>query len=29
MTVQETDRVLDWIDDYKKQTDEAAAKAKR
>lgn len=28
MTVEETDRVLAWLDDYKKQLDDAEAKAR-
>lgn len=28
MTVEETDRVLAWLDDYKQQLDDAEAKAR-
>lgn len=29
MSVEETDALLDWLDDYKRQSDEAAAEAER
>lgn len=29
MTVEETDALLDWLDDYQRQMDEAAAEMRR